>query len=68
MTIPFAATSAPRKRRIKSGELVERGMQFGQARAIGAFNHENCVAGIVGELGAAHRANGSIDIAAPSSS
>ena len=34
------------------GELVERGMQFGQARAIDAFNDENRVAGVFGELGA----------------
>lgn len=34
------------------GELIERGMQFGQARAIDAFNNENCVTGVVGEFGA----------------
>ena len=50
VTIPFAATSAPRKRRIKSANSSSAACNSARQRAIDAFNHENCVAGIVGEL------------------
>ena len=51
MTIPFAATSGAQETAHQIGELIERGMQFGQS-APSMHSAQDRVAGIVGELGA----------------